>query len=229
MGLKLITETYNEPMSLLTEADDTGKKFLYIQGPFAVSEVKNKNGRIYSQSLLEKVIDKYDKDYIKTNRALGECNHPARLSVDFERATHLVTEMKQDKNVWIGKAKVLKTPMGKILEGLLESGVAVGVSTRGAGSIIESAGVKTVGPDFMMTAVDVVSDPSAVFVGTDGSMQGAFVQGIMEGVEFTMNKQGEFIAQNIIEIAKQDYDKKRLTEERKLQLFNLFISEIKKT
>lgn len=135
--MKLITEIVDEPMSLLREADETGKKHLYIQGPFAVAGVKNKNGRIYNQGLMEKVIDKYNSDYIKTSRALGEMNHPSRLSIDYERATHLTTEMVQHKNVWVGKAKVLKTPMGKILEGLLESGVAIGVSTRGAGSIVE--------------------------------------------------------------------------------------------
>lgn len=221
--MKLITEFYDEPMSLLTEADASGKKHVYIQGPFAVAEVINKNGRKYAQSLLEKVIEKYNNNYIKSSRALGEMNHPARLSVDYERATHLITEMKQDGNVWIGKAKVLKTPMGKILEGLLESGVAIGVSTRGAGSIIESNGFKTVGDDFLMTAVDVVSDPS----GQLASGAGCFVQGIMEGVSFSMTPEGNFIEQNIVELAKVDYDKKRLTEARKLQLFNLFIAEIK--
>lgn len=228
MALKLITEIYNEPLSLLTEADATGKKHLYIQGPFAVSEVTNKNGRKYAQSLLESVISKFDKDYIKPARALGEMNHPARLSIDYERATHLITEMKQDKNVWIGKAKVLKTPMGKILEGLLESGVNVGVSTRGAGTIIESNGVKTVGNDFMMTAVDVVSDPSGQYEGEDG-LAGCFVRGIMEGVEFTMGSNGAFIAQNIVELAKVAYDKKQLTNEVKFELFKRFISEIKAT
>lgn len=224
--MKLITELYNEPLSLLTEADSTGRKHLYIQGPFAVSEVTNKNGRKYSQPLLEKVIEKFNRDYIKPARALGEMNHPARLSIDYERATHLITEMKQDKNVWIGKAKVLKTPMGKILEGLLESGVNVGVSTRGAGSIIESNGVKTVGNDFMMTAVDVVSDPSGQYEGDDG-LAGCFVRGIMEGVEFTLNSDGAFIAENIVETAKKAYDKKQLTNEVKLELFKRFISEIR--
>lgn len=225
MSLKLITEYYDDPLSLITEADSTGKKHLYIQGPFAVSEVKNKNGRIYSRALLEKVVDKYNNDYIKPARALGEMNHPARLSIDFERATHLITEMKQDGNVWIGKAKVLKTPMGKILEGLIESGVNVGVSTRGAGSIIESNGVKTVGDDFTMSAVDVVSDPSAML--HDGS--GAFVKGILEGVSFTMNDHGNFIAENIVEEAKKAYDKKKLTNEVKIELFRRFITEIKDT
>jgi len=191
-----------------------------------VSEVTNKNGRKYAQGLLENVIAKFDRDYIKPARALGEMNHPTRLSIDFERATHLITEMKQDKNVWIGKAKVLKTPMGKILEGLLDSGVNVGVSTRGAGSIIESNGVKTVGDDFMMTAVDVVSDPSGQYEGEDG-LAGCFVKGIMEGVEFTMSSEGAFVAHNIVVAAKQAYDKKQLTSEAKLILFQRFISEIK--
>ena len=223
MALKLITEIYDDPLSLITEADAKGVKHLYIQGPFAVAGVKNRNGRVYHLDLMEKVVDKYNNDYIKTNRALGECNHPQRLSVDYERATHLVTEMKNDgSGVYIGKAKILKTPMGKLIEGLLESGVAIGVSTRGAGTIIESNGTKTVGDDFLMTAVDVVSDPSALL----GNGSGAFVQGILEGVEFTMNERGNFIQQEITEIIVEDYNKKRLTEERKVQLFNKFIQEI---
>ena len=223
MALKLITEIYDDPLSLITEADVKGVKHLYIQGPFAVAGVKNRNGRVYHPDLMEKVVDKYNNDYIKTNRALGECNHPQRLSVDYERATHLVTEMKNDgSGVYIGKAKILKTPMGKLIEGLLESGVAIGVSTRGAGTIIESNGTKTVGDDFLMTAVDVVSDPSALL----GNGSGAFVQGILEGVEFTMNERGNFIQQEITEIIVEDYNKKRLTEERKVQLFNKFIQEI---
>lgn len=211
-------------MSLLTEADSKGAKHLYIQGPFAVAGVKNRNGRVYHPELMEKVIDKYNNDYIKTNRAIGEMNHPQRLTVDYERATHLITEMKHDGHgVYVGKAKVLKTPMGKILEGLLESGVAIGVSTRGAGSIVEANGVKTVGNDFMMTAVDVVSDPSALL----GNGSGAFVQGILEGVSFALNDQGVFVQEQIREEIVEDYNKKRLTEERKLELFNKFIQEIK--
>jgi len=224
--MKLITEIYSDPMSLITEADATGKKHLYIQGPFAVSEVKNKNGRIYSKALMEKVVNKFTNDYIKTGRALGEMNHPPRLSIDFERATHMITEMKQDGNVWVGKAKVLKTPMGQILEGLLESGVNVGVSTRGAGSIIESNGVKSVGDDFMMTAVDVVSDPSGQYVSKDGSLAGCFINGIMEGIEFIQTPEGNWLEQDIAAIAKAEYDKKQLSEARKLELFNKFITEI---
>lgn len=225
--MRLITETYQDPLSLITEADATGRKHLYIQGPFAVSETKNKNGRIYAKPLMEKVIETFNKDYIKTGRALGEMNHPPRLSIDYERATHLITEMKQDGNVWIGKARVLKTPMGQILEGLLESGVNIGVSTRGAGSITESNGVKTVGNDFVMTAVDVVSDPSGQYVSKDGSMAGCFVQGVMEGVEFFQTADGRWLEQTIAEEAKQAYDKKELTANKKIELFEKFMAGLK--
>ena len=101
--MKFLTEVIDNPLSLLMEADASGKKTLFIQGPFAVAESKNKNGRIYKKEILEGAINKYDTDYIKNSRALGEMNHPARLNIDYERATHMITEMKQDGNVWIGK------------------------------------------------------------------------------------------------------------------------------
>lgn len=217
--MKLITEIIDNPLSLISEADSSGKKHLYIQGPFAVAETKNKNGRIYKKSILESAINKYDQDYIKQNRALGEMSHPARLNIDFERATHITTEMKQDGNVWIGKAKVLNTPMGKILEGLLESGVNIGVSTRGAGSITESGGVKQVGDDFFLTAVDVVSDPSGA---------GCFVGGLMEGYEYNLDSRGNAIIEEITTIAKKEYDMKRLTENRKIELFKRMLYEVSK-
>ena len=215
--MKLITETIDNPLSLLVEADVTGKKHLYIQGPFAVAEAKNKNGRIYKKQILEGAISKYDSDYIKQGKALGEMNHPPRLNIDFERATHLITEMKQDGNVWIGKAKVLSTPMGKILEGLLESGVNVGVSTRGAGSITEANGIKHVGNDFFLTAVDVVSDPSGI---------GCSVNGIMEGFEYDLDATGNAIVEDIATIARKEYDMKRLTEARKVELFQEMLTKI---
>lgn len=215
--MKLITETIDNPLSLLVEADVTGKKQLYIQGPFAVAEAKNKNGRIYKKQILESAVAKYDSDYIRQGKALGEMNHPPRLNIDFERATHLITEMRQDGNTWIGKARVLSTPMGKILEALLESGVNVGVSTRGAGSITESGGVKHVGTDFFLTAVDVVSDPSA---------PGAQVNGIMEGFEYDLDSRGNAIVEDIATIARREYDLKRLTEERKVVLFQQMLKRI---
>ena len=221
--MKLITETIDNPLSLLVEADVTGKKHLYIQGPFAVAESKNKNGRIYKKQILESAVNKYDSDYIKHGKALGEMNHPPRLNIDFERATHLITEMKQQGNTWIGKARVLSTPMGKILEGLLESGVNVGVSTRGAGSITEADGTKHVGSDFFLTAVDVVSDPSGIL--QDGS--GCFISGVMEGREFDLDKYGVVILDEFKNDLIKSYDKKVLTEARKLKLFSDFINKIK--
>ncbi len=218
MKLNFITEVIDNPLSLLFEADSLGKNQLYIQGTFAVAEQKNKNGRIYKKEILEGAINKYDAEYIKTSRALGELNHPARLNIDYERATHLITEMKQDGNQWIGKAKVLTTPLGSILKGLLESGVNVGVSTRGAGSITESDGIKHVGNDFFLTAVDVVSDPSA---------PGATVSAIMEGYDYFLDAKGQVVVEEIAKQAKVDYDKKVLTEARKIELFKQLLEEIK--
>lgn len=215
--MKFITEAIDNPLSLLMEADASGRKRLHIQGPFAVAEQKNKNGRIYARGLLEGAVDKYTNDYIKTGRALGEMNHPPRLNIDYERATHLITEMKQDGNIWIGKAKVLSTPMGKILEGLLESGVNVGVSTRGAGTVSESNGIKHVGSDFFLTAVDVVADPSG---------PGCAVNGIMEGFEYDLDARGNAIVEEISTIAKRAYDAKKLTEQVKLQLFKKLLSAV---
>lgn len=216
--MKFLTEIIDNPLSLIFEADASGKKTLYIQGPFAVAESKNKNGRIYKKEILEGAINKYDTDYIKNSRALGEMNHPARLNIDYERATHLITEMKQDGNVWIGKAKVLNTPMGAILKGLLESGVNVGVSTRGAGSITEANGIKQVGADYFLTAVDAVSDPSG---------PGCIVNGIMEGMEYDLDSKGQAIIEDIAARAKKDYDKKVLTEARKIELFKQLLEAIK--
>ena len=216
--MKFLTERIDDPLSLLLEADSTGKKQLYIQGPFAIAEEKNRNGRIYKKDILEGAICKYDQDYIKASRALGELNHPPRLNIDYERATHMVTEMKQDGNHWIGKAKVLNTPMGNILRGLLESGVNVGVSTRGAGSITEANGIKHVGSDYFLTAVDVVSDPSG---------PGAFVKGLMEGFEYILDERGQVVVEEIAAQAKADYDKKTLTKARKVQLFQQLLEAIK--
>lgn len=225
--MKLITELNYEPMSLLTEADASGEKHLYIKGPMAVSEVKNKNGRIYKKALLEKVIDKYTRDFINTGRALGELNHPNRMSVDYERATHLVTEMVQDGNIWIGKARILKTPMGQIIEGLCRSGVNIGMSTRGAGSLVESNGAKYVGDDFVMGAIDAVSDPSGQYQTKDGSLVGCFVNGVMEGVEFFQTDDGKWYEQIMAEEAKKAYDKKILNEAKMLELFNSFMGNLK--
>lgn len=215
--MKLITEFTQDTLEILKEGSGD-KKTLYIEGIMAQSEVKNRNGRLYPKTVMETAVNKYIEDYVNKKRAVGEMNHPPRLNVDFREATHLITEMKWYGNDVYGKAKVLNTPMGKILEGLLESGVAVGVSTRGAGSIKESNGINTVGSDFVLTAVDVVADPSA---------PNAFVNGIMEGVEWVY-VDGRF-AEAEIEQTKQFIKEARSNElqEKKLQAFANFLKSIK--
>lgn len=215
--MKLITEYFQEPMQILSEEKD-GKKCLYIEGIFAQSEVKNRNGRVYPKKTMESAVNKYISDYVERKRAVGEMNHPPRLNVDYERATHLITEMKWVGNDVYGKAKVLSTPMGKVLEGLLESGVQIGVSTRGAGSIKETRDAKIVDGDFVLTAVDVVADPS----GPD-----CFVQGVMEGVDFVYVN-GKFMEQDIEE-TKEFIKKAKIHElqEAKIKAFQDFLNKIK--
>jgi len=217
--MKLITEMTFEPLAILTESDASGQKLLKIKGPMAVAETKNKNGRKYPASVMEAAVNKYRDEYIATNRALGELNHPPRLNVDWERASHRLTSLVRDGNVWIGEAVVLTTPIGQVMRGLLESGCAVGMSTRGAATVKEMNGEKIVGDDFFLTAIDGVSDPSG---------PGCFVNGIMEGVEFLKTADGRIVEQTISEIAKHEYDKKRLDEAKKLELFNNFMSIVRK-
>ena len=217
--MKLITENNFEPISLIVEANGSSGGLLKIAGTMAVAEAKNKNGRIYPATVMESAINKYRTEYIDTNRALGELNHPPRLEVDWERASHRLTSLTRDGNNWIGEAVVLTTPIGQVLKGLLESGCAIGMSTRGAATVTERAGTKYVGDDFFLKAIDAVSDPSG---------PGCFVNGIMEGVEFTCTEEGKIIQHSLADIAKQEYDKKRLTEERKVQMFNNFMSLVSK-
>lgn len=219
--MKIITEHINEPLSMFLEADSSGKKMMKIKGPGAVWGRKNKNGREYPEHVLESAINKYTEDFIKTRRSLGEMNHPARLNVDYERATHIVTGLERDGNTWIMEANILPTTYGppETLRGLIEAGVSVGVSTRGAGSIVERAGSKFVSEDYFMTAFDIVTDPSG---------PGCFVNGIMEGVEIVKTDDGRIIEKTFAEIAKKEYDKKRLTEEVKKKLFKDFLNMVSK-
>lgn len=171
--MKLITEVYDDAkIEIIMEE---GKKDLHIQGIFAQANIVNRNKRLYSKQAMESAIEKYNNDFVSKKRALGELNHPSRLTIDPERASHLITEMVWDGDNVIGKAKVLNTPMGNILRGLLESGVNIGVSTRGAGTVSMKEGVTHVGNDFILSTVDVVCDPSA---------PAAYVEAIMENVEW---------------------------------------------
>jgi hypothetical protein len=174
--MKLIKEI-NETVNYLVE-DADGKKTLHIEGPFLVAETKNRNGRLYEYNTMKKEVARYTEDYINKQRAFGELGHPETPSINLDRVSHMITSLKEDGNTWIGKAKILDTPMGNIARSLIEGGAQLGVSSRGMGSLKNVNGVNVVQPDFYLaTAADIVADPSA---------PGAFVQGIMEGKEWML-------------------------------------------
>jgi hypothetical protein len=174
--MKLIKEI-TESVSYLTEEKD-GKKTLFIEGPFLVAEAVNKNKRMYKEETMRNEVKRYSEEYINKNRAFGELGHPDTPSINLDRVSHLIVGLRQEGNAWIGKAKILETPMGNIARNLIEGGAQLGVSSRGMGSLKMENGVNVVQGDFhLATAADIVADPSA---------PGAFVQGIMEGKEWMM-------------------------------------------
>ena len=217
--MKLITDTAIST-EILTESTVEGTKRLYIAGPFLMHSKENRNGRIYSKKGMDNAVKRYTEEYIKTSRALGEMNHPAgRLQVDPERACILTTELQPDGNYYHGKAKVLSTPLGKVLEALLEDGVRVGVSSRGVGSVTKRGNKTHVGEDFQLTAAaDCVWDPS---VGD------AFVNHLMEEKEYLLID-GHYIERDLFE-AKAKIKKVSSVnlEEAKLKAFQDFLNKIK--
>ena len=172
--MKLIREEI-EAVEVLCE-EKNGRKSFYIQGPFLQGDIKNRNGRIYESRILAKEVNRYNEEYISKNRAMGELGHPDGPTVNLDRVSHKITSLKQEGSNFVGRAKILETPMGRIAGALLNDGVTLGVSSRGMGSLTQRNGVNYVGEDFMLaTAADIVADPSA---------PDAFVQGIMEGKEW---------------------------------------------
>ena len=176
--MKLISEyNQNDVECIIEKTEDGGKKYV-IEGVFAQTNEKNRNGRIYPKPIMEKAVEKYVKDQVKTKRAVGELNHPEGPTVNLDKVSHLIDDLHFEGNNVVGKATILPTPMGKIVEGLLDGGVQLGVSTRGMGSLEPQNGVMVVKDDYVLNTVDIVQDPSA---------PGAFVNGIMEGVEWVWN------------------------------------------
>jgi len=172
--MKLIKEIVESVNYLFEEKD--GKKTLFIEGPFLVAEKANRNGRMYKEDTMRKEVGRYTEEYINKNRAFGELGHPDTPSINLDRVSHLIVGLRQEGTDWIGKAKILETPMGNIARNLIEGGAQLGVSSRGMGSLKSVNGINIVQDDFYLaTAADIVADPSA---------PGAFVQGIMEGKEF---------------------------------------------
>ncbi|AAL09969.1 prohead protease gp21 [Synechococcus phage S-PM2] len=212
--MKLITENI-EDIQILTE-EKNGKKHLYIEGVFLQSEIKNRNGRIYPLSVLEKEVSRYNEEYVSKGRALGELGHPDGPTVNLDRVSHRITSLRSEGSNFIGKARILATPMGNIAKSLLDEGVRLGVSSRGMGSIDRREDVSYVMDDFMhATAADIDADPSD---------PDAFVNGIMEGKEWVWDN-GILKEKHIHEIKKSIDTATRINlEERTLKAFERFIS-----
>jgi hypothetical protein len=175
--MKLIVE-HIEDIELLTEEKD-GKEYTYIQGVFLQGDLKNRNGRVYPMPVLQREVTNYNENFVQKSRALGELGHPDGPTINLDRVSHKIVELYQDGSNYIGKAKLLETPMGQIAKNLLREGVQLGVSSRGVGSLESKGGSNYVRDDFMLTtAADIVADPSA---------PDAFVDGIMEGKEWVWN------------------------------------------
>lgn len=207
--MKLITEHTTE-VEYIVEGKN---KQQYIKGVFLQSDIKNQNGRVYPYNVLKKQVRKFNENFVKKDRALGELGHPAGPTVNLDRVSHLITELYEDGKNFIGKAKVIDTPNGKIVKNLLESGVRLGVSSRGLGSVkTNKQGVNEVQDDFVLATVDIVSDPSA---------PDAFVNGIMEGREFSLTGELEYDIRKEI----KNTVSKRL-DQKKLELFSKFIKNL---
>ena len=176
--MKLIAEFTENNLEVLTEENDNGEKTYAIEGIFMQAETKNRNGRIYPKDVMVKAVNKYDDEQVSKGRAVGELNHPDGPTVNLDKVSHKIESLNWQGNDVVGKATILETPMGKIVKGLLDGGVNLGVSTRGMGSLKNGNDAMVVQPDFMLNAVDIVQDPSA---------PSAFVNGVMEGVEWVWN------------------------------------------
>lgn len=215
--MKLITEQIDSGIQYVTEAKQNGKTEVFIEGIFMMADAKNRNGRIYESRVLQPAVEKYINEQVTTGRSVGELNHPDGPTINLDKVSHLITALRFEGNNVIGKAKILDTPMGKIVKGLLEGGVKLGVSSRGMGSLEQRNGVNYVKNDFHLATVDIVQDPSA---------PSAFVNGIMEGVEFVYEND-ILVAKNIEEI--KETIKKMTTRqiaEAQSRLFHYFLNNV---
>ena len=216
--MKLIREEI-ESVEFLVE-NRNGKKSMYIEGVFLQGDIKNRNGRMYPMETLRKEVGRYNENHVQSGRALGELGHPDTPTVNLDRVSHKIVSLKESGANFIGKAKILGTPMGKIASSLIDEGVKLGVSSRGIGSLRPTReGVNVVGDDFMLaTAADIVADPSA---------PDAFVEGIMEGKDWVWDGGilREKFAEKTYKTINTLVDQKTL-DEKKLSLFNDFLSNI---
>ena len=217
--MKLISESI-EDIEYITEDDAEGKKNYRIKGVFLQAEVKNRNGRIYPMPVLEKEVGRYNKEYVQKNRAFGELGHPDGPTVNLERVSHMITKLHPDGKNFIGEAKIMDTPYGKIVKNLINEGAKLGVSSRGMGSLEPRRGAQVVKDDFYLaTAADIVADPSA---------PNAFVEGIMEGKEWIWDNGA--VREMDIEAYRKELDRKyqlaQVREEKNAEIFEDFLSKL---
>jgi hypothetical protein len=217
--MKLLVEL-NDSLDVQVLTEGTGKeKQYFIEGVFLQGEVKNKNGRLYPIEVLRRETDRYIKDYVEANRALGELGHPTNPSINLDRVSHKIIGLREDGNNIVGKAKIMDTPYGKIVKSLMDEGVKFGVSSRGLGSLREKDGVKVVCEDFhLITAADIVADPSA---------PDAFVTNIMENKEWVWEN-GKLIEREveIKNIINKTAKKGKLNEENLIKIFEYILSQV---
>lgn len=220
--MKLISEvTFNDIAPVIVEATDGKKKEHYIEGVFMQGNLKNRNGRIYPMETLEKEVNRYNDQFVKTNRAYGELGHPDGPTINLERVSHMIKDLRREGNDFVGKAKIMDTPYGKIVKSLIDEGAQLGVSSRGMGSLVQnSEGINEVQGDFQLaTAGDIVADPSA---------PNAFVNGVMEGVEWIYDAaSNSWQSQKVIEeIQNTGRISARELQERKVELFSKFLNTL---
>jgi hypothetical protein len=216
--IKLIKE-HTEEVKLIVEANESGNgKNYFIEGVFLQSNLKNRNGRMYPKEILQNEVDRYNKEYTAKNRAFGELGHPDSPTINLDRVSHMIKTLKLEGNNFVGRAKIMDTPYGKIVKSLIDEGAQLGVSSRGMGSIIQKGGMNLVQPDFMLaTAADIVADPSA---------PDAFVEGIMEGREWIYNASTK--SWMIAEQIKSDIQKMTAKQvaENQARMFDTFLNSL---
>ena len=216
--MKLICEVVEDSIEFITEAKENGEKSYRIKGIFMQGEIKNRNNRIYPVQVLSEQVDKYKKNYIDKNRAYGELGHPSGPTINLERVSHMITDLYKDGNNYIGEAKIMDTPYGKIVKNLMDEGASLGVSSRGMGSLKQNGNSQVVQKDYhLATAADIVADPSA---------PDAFVEGIMEGKEWIWDN--GVLREAQINEYKEEIEKYSKTnmEKAKLKVFSDFLSKL---
>jgi hypothetical protein len=205
--LKMICESEFQDLEILVEQTNIHEaKQIKIRGPYIVAEKKNGNGRVYPAEIIEKAVAKYTKDFIETNRSVGELNHPSTIEIDYNNACHMITSLKREGNLWIGESKILTgTPKGDLVAGLLQNGVKVGISTRGVGNINE----KKVVDEYRMITADLVNEPSG---------PGCFLEGILESKSFMIDTHGDIIEYAYENLTENLADLPNRSDERKAKI-----------